>query len=156
MSDWKGICLRALLIANVAFFSALVEHRLCWRNVPILSAGATLKQASGGMTLTEAVQLAQLNGTLLVDARPRRAFLSSHIPEAVSAPAESGVPQEILDRARRSKTVVIYCDGKGCDAAERVADRLRAAGVFDPHVFPGGIQEWKAAGLSVEGSYVSK
>ncbi|MGB8166406.1 MAG: rhodanese-like domain-containing protein [Chthoniobacteraceae bacterium] len=80
-----------------------------------------------------------------VDARPRAKFNEAHIPGAVSLNEDEWdrlVPA-FLDAWEPEKTIVVYCDGGGCDASHAVAKRLREElKLENVHVLKGGWKEW--------------
>lgn len=51
----------------------------------------------------------------------------------------------------KSQPVVTYCASYSCDSSTKAAQWLAAQG-FDVRAYEGGIKEWTAAGLPVEGA----
>lgn len=106
-----------LLLALVpATVSGLVQ--LQWRSKP-----AALKE--GEVALATAKALGEK--VLWVDARPKAKFEREHIPGAVLLNEDEWVRLvgPFLDAWEPGKTVVVYCDGGGCDASHAVAKRIK-------------------------------
>lgn len=83
---------------------------------------------------------------VILDARPRDQYASSHIPTAMSLPVsdyEMGMA-ELGGFLEPSMPLVLYCTGPDCDEALRLAIRLREDGFLDLTVFVGGMKEWEA------------
>ncbi|MGI5130522.1 rhodanese-like domain-containing protein [Pseudonocardia sp. CA-107938] len=84
----------------------------------------------------------------VVDFRSRAAWDQGHVPGAVHLPTA-----EIPDRADavldRTRPVVTYCWGPGCNGATRAALALARLG-FDVREMIGGIEYWIREGLPVE------
>jgi thiosulfate/3-mercaptopyruvate sulfurtransferase len=55
-----------------------------------------------------------------------------------------------MDKLRAHHTVIVYDDDVGCQLAEGVAERLRAAGLPDVRVLDGNWAEWEASGAPAE------
>jgi rhodanese-related sulfurtransferase len=87
---------------------------------------------------------------VLVDALPPISFAASHLPGAINIP-----PGSVDERARRipdqESEIVVYCQSPTCDASVDVAHRLIELGYENVRHYPGGKDEWKAAGLPLEG-----
>jgi rhodanese-related sulfurtransferase len=86
----------------------------------------------------------------VVDVRSSDAYEACHVAGALGIPhrsidAQSTAP---LDRER---TVVVYCWGPGCNAAQKGALRFAALG-FRVKEMIGGLEYWRREGHAVEGS----
>ena len=104
-------------------------------------------QLSGAVTAKEAAVL-----PLYVDARPLGAYLSGHIPGAVSISGSGGL-SELKNRARilpQNRHLVVYDFGYNCIPAENIKKVLAGMGITDVEVFRGGWREWMASGNPVE------
>ena len=82
-----------------------------------------------------------------VDARSRQRFEQGHIPGAILLNEDEWgrLVAKFLDAWEPDKTIVVYCDGGGCDASKAVAARLRDElklenGIF---VLKGGWTAWQ-------------
>jgi rhodanese-related sulfurtransferase len=113
----------------------------------------------GSVALTEAQELFhdprhEIEQVIFVDARNRRHYEEGHLPGAFHLdhfyPEET--LSEVLPAALMAEVVVVYCNGGDCEDSEFVALFLREAGVPGDRlrVYPGGISEWREAGLPVE------
>ena len=95
----------------------------------------------------EALDVAAGRGALWVDARPAEAFARGHAPGAVPLTEERWGDQlgGVLERWTPAAPVIVYCDGGDCHASERVAARLRDAGVDPVFTLRGGWAELEKA-----------
>lgn len=84
---------------------------------------------------------------LWIDARPAAAFERGHVPGAVLLNEDewSARLPDALGRWNAGTRVVVYCDGGDCHASERVAARLRDAGIAPVDVLRGGWPAWQQA-----------
>ncbi len=88
---------------------------------------------------------------MLVDALPPISFAASHLPGAINIPPASvdeRAPRRIPDR---ESEIVVYCTSPTCDASVEVGKRLLELGYRNVRHYPGGKDEWTAAGLPLEG-----
>jgi rhodanese-related sulfurtransferase len=91
---------------------------------------------------------------VLVDALGPVSYGAAHLPGAINIPpdrvdalAERRVPD--LDTP-----VVVYCANPSCESSVEVARRLVELGYRNVLHYPGGKEDWKAAGLPLEGARV--
>lgn len=84
---------------------------------------------------------------VLLDLRPAEEFASGRIPRARSIPYHE--LEGRMGELDPSVSVVAYCRGPYCVAAIKGVERLREHGL-DARRLPGGIAEWRAAGMPVE------
>jgi rhodanese-related sulfurtransferase len=83
---------------------------------------------------------------LYVDARPRQRYEAGHIPGAILLNEEQwdSLFPLFSDAFDPDKTIVVYCDGGGCEASHEVAGRLRKAlGIETIFVLKGGWPAWQ-------------
>jgi len=88
---------------------------------------------------------------VLVDALAPMSFAHSHLPGAINLPPEwvdERGPRRIPDV---DAEVVVYCTNVTCDASVETAQRLIELGYRNVRHYAGGKQEWKEAGLPLEG-----
>jgi rhodanese-related sulfurtransferase len=91
---------------------------------------------------------------VLVDALPPISYAGAHLPGAIN------IPEPSVDRlcARRipdlDTEVVVYCANPTCDSSVHVANRLLELGYQNVRHFSGGKEEWRDAGLPLEGGRV--
>jgi rhodanese-related sulfurtransferase len=50
----------------------------------------------------------------------------------------------------RNTAIVVYCGGPKCPPSRRAAEKLVKLGYENARACEGGLEEWKAAGLSIE------
>ncbi len=90
---------------------------------------------------------------VFVDARDETAFSQSRIKGAVSLPV--GKFEEELGKFKNkvplSDTLVVYCNGYGCNDSMIVGKKLLSNGYRQVLIFEGGYPEWKDAGYPLEG-----
>ncbi len=88
---------------------------------------------------------------VLVDA------LSPDLVRRVPPPGAINIPPGTVDeRAPRripdqTSEIVVYCTSPVCDASVEVGQRLLELGYRNVRHYPGGKNEWKEAGLPLEG-----
>jgi rhodanese-related sulfurtransferase len=86
----------------------------------------------------------------LLDARRPTEYADGRIPGAVSL-----ISDDVLERAPtvfpdREAEIVTYSAMLTCRRSTRAAERLESLGYTDVVEFPGGIDEWLAAGYDLE------
>ena len=91
---------------------------------------------------------------VLVDALPPIAFAASRLPGAVNIP-----PDSVDGRAERripdsDTEVVVYCANPDCESSVEVAARLVELGYRNVKHYSGGKDDWRDAGLPLEGGRV--
>lgn len=91
---------------------------------------------------------------VLVDALSPMSFAAAHLPGAINL-----TPGWVDDRARRripdrDTEVVVYCQGEDCDSSVKVARRLLELGYRNIRHYAGGVDDWREAGLPLEGGRV--
>ena len=91
---------------------------------------------------------------VLVDALSTISYAGAHLPGAVHIPPErvdALAPRRIPDQ---DTEVVVYCQNPSCVSSVQVALRLVELGYTDVRHFAGGKDEWRNAGLPLEGGRV--
>jgi rhodanese-related sulfurtransferase len=86
----------------------------------------------------------------VVDARSAEAYGECHVPGAINLPHRS-IDARSTAALERDRTLVVYCWGPGCNAAQKAAARLAALG-FRVKEMIGGLEYWRREGHAVEGS----
>lgn len=89
----------------------------------------------------------------VINVLDRGDFNDRHIPGSINVPLSEGdfvqnVQQKLGDK---TKPVILYCASSECDASEKAAKKLEAAGFTDVRDFESGIQGWEDAGYKFEG-----
>lgn len=90
-------------------------------------------------------------GALPIDARDETLYADGHLPGAISLPW-GGVEERLAgfrQRVEPATTLVVYCNGYGCQDSFDLGLRLIAEGYRDVRVFEGGFPEWRDAGLPI-------
>lgn len=131
---------QAAILLGLALLPALVAggFQLKWRPEEPLAAGEVR------------VATARLwaDRVMWVDARPRARYQAGHIPGALLLNEDEWdtlVPA-FLDSWDPEKTLVVYCDGGGCEASHAVAGRLRQDfSIETVYVLKGGWAAWQSA-----------
>lgn len=96
----------------------------------------------------------QEGGVVVVDALAPISYAASHLPGAFN------IPPERVDglAARRIPSldtdIVVYCQNPRCESSVEVAQRLVELGYRNVWHYAGGKDEWKDAGLPLEGGRV--
>ena len=84
----------------------------------------------------------------VIDARSRPAFAREHIPGAISLPHRE-MSRETTAAIDRTRLVVTYCDGIGCNGSTKGALRMAELG-FRTKELIGGLDWWKRDGHPTE------
>ncbi|TCT11236.1 rhodanese-like domain-containing protein [Paralcaligenes ureilyticus] len=98
---------------------------------------------SSGVSVPEAVQLANQKQAVFIDVRSAEQFKTGSIPQARNLPAAD--IQEKLASLPKNKPIIVVCD-QGRDSA-RVAATLRKQGMADVFSLDGGVRNWASGGL---------
>ena len=88
-----------------------------------------------------------LAAIVVIDARCRGAYIAGHIPGAVCFPHRE-MNSETTARLNRGKVYVVYCDGIGCNASTKGADKRARLG-FRAKELLGGLDWWRRDGHPV-------
>ena len=94
------------------------------------------------------------DGFVLVDALPPIAFAASRLPGAINIPPPSVDGIADLRIPDRETEVVVYCANPDCESSVEVAARLVELGYRNVKHYSGGKEDWRAAGLPLEGGRV--
>lgn len=92
------------------------------------------------------LKLIEEDGVTVLDVRPGEEYELHHLPGARNIPLDELVRR--LDELDPGKPIVAYCRGPYCVMSDQAITLLREEG-FDARRFPGGVPEWKAAGLAL-------
>ena len=91
-------------------------------------------------------------GFALVNVLPAESFERAHIPGSMNIPMQQAGRFET--RFEKGKEIVLYCASPQCDASEQVAAALVRRGFERVVDYPGGVSDWRAGGLAIEGREV--
>ncbi len=105
------------------------------------------------INLDKAMMKFQSKSTIFLDARYPEDYNAGHIKGAINFPYEEFEEHapRVLPKLPKDEEIVAYCDGTECETSLLLARELVDLGYRDVKVFFGGWQEWRDAGLSVEG-----
>ncbi|MCU0689223.1 MAG: rhodanese-like domain-containing protein [Phycisphaerales bacterium] len=89
------------------------------------------------------------DGTLLIDARPRKDWETARIPSSInlSMTQISGREGERDPRLSAFNKIIVFGDNPGSSAARAMTKKMIMTGYDDVHFFPGGLFEWQGANL---------
>jgi rhodanese-related sulfurtransferase len=91
---------------------------------------------------------------VLVDALSPISYAASHLPGAINIHPLS--VDELCDRRipTLDTEVVVYCQNPNCESSVEVANRLLDLGYRNVRHYAGGKNDWRDAGLPLEGGRV--
>jgi rhodanese-related sulfurtransferase len=98
---------------------------------------------SGEVTAATAVAWSD---ALWIDARPAANYAEAHVPGAVNLTPDAWDVQieAVVVAWSPERRIVVYCDGRSCQASHEVATRLRhELGLANVYVLTGGWQAWR-------------
>lgn len=78
-------------------------------------------------------------------------FRVKHIPGSIRVTTEPST----FSWLPKDADVVIYCSDVDCRYSRRVLERMRESGFVHLSHYAGGLTDWEAAGLSIEGDWAS-
>ncbi len=95
--------------------------------------------------------MSQSDEPLVINVLPSDAFAEEHIPDSHNVPVGLDNFAEQVERLAgdKSRTIVVYCASKQCDASPTAARKLEEAGFTDISDFEGGMKEWTDKGFVV-------
>jgi rhodanese-related sulfurtransferase len=77
-------------------------------------------------------------------------FKGEFIPDSRRVALDQ-IGREVSDSSLPKDTEIItYCNGPSCPQSSQAAEKLLNLGYTNVRAYEGGLEEWKAAGLSVE------
>lgn len=122
-------------------WSMRVEARAMAEDIPLIS-------------LEQVREATETGSHMLIDARIDTEYQSGTIPGSLSAPL-SRIDEAFLELAMfviPEDQLITFCSGPDCDEALMLALYLRDQGMENVSLFVGGIEEWLAADLPLEGA----
>jgi rhodanese-related sulfurtransferase len=87
----------------------------------------------------------------VVDALPAAPYAARHLPGALNVVAEHSDQQVRAALPDPDRPIVTYSTDARCTRGPELAARLRGLGYRDVRTYQGGIENWIAAGLPIEG-----
>lgn len=106
----------------------------------------------GFVPLAEVIDIQEKKLAVILDARSVDEFKAGRIPGSRNLPyyEMEAHQQASLDGVTAEKSIVIYCEGIGCELSFFLGRELQAAGYKNIRIFYGGYPEWQQAGLPIE------
>lgn len=105
------------------------------------------------LSIDEAYTLYRTKVALFVDARQEVLFKMAHIKDAIWIYHQTADENPTLKEFKKDQLMIIYCGGPKCEQAEHLVDELEKMGFTSVFLFPGGMDEWRAAGYPIEEHY---
>ncbi len=102
------------------------------------------------LTIDEAFTLFTEKLAVFIDARHPFLYKKAHIKDAISLYYRIADTSDLLPMIKKDQAVVIFCGGPGCDQADQLAQIMVQKGYRNVMVFPGGMDEWRAAGYPLD------
>jgi rhodanese-related sulfurtransferase len=91
---------------------------------------------------------------VLVDALAPISYAGAHLPGAINIPPTSVDNLHERRIPDRDTEIVVYCANPSCESSVEVAARLVELGYRSVRHYAGGKEEWRDAGLPLEGGRV--
>jgi rhodanese-related sulfurtransferase len=87
---------------------------------------------------------------LLLEALPEKYYAAGHLPGALHLPHDrvEALASHVIPS--KDQPVVVYCANDTCRNSHLAAEALERLGYSRVSVYPGGKQDWEAAGLPLE------
>ena len=145
-----------LLSCIIGFGSNLVRaDKIPWIAVELATAESIDKDVETGESVLVAISLEQAKNLfdqdiLFVDARDEGYYDAGHIQNALRNVFLMELIFNIVERQKKSDTLVVYCGDPGCGDSEDLAYDLQDSGFSKIYVFKGGWLEWSKAGYPSE------
>ncbi len=144
-----------LLVAAVAGFGS---NALRSGQLPVCSSAGMQSRADAAelpphrISLEQAIALYRKDKAVFVDARPKTAYNSGHIKDALSLPwakAEEQIPK-LFESVPMETPVVTYCDGEACELSDMLAEFLKELGYTKARSLHNGWSRWRENGMPAE------
>lgn len=125
--------------------------------VLLLASGCSNKVSDRDLVIVDLPEVRRLHGApnaRFVDPRAEEEYSRAHIRGALNLQVAqvTELKTDMEPSVARAKTVVVYGNNPGSAVARVVAKRLMAAGHKGIRLYLGGLDEWRANGLPIEGS----
>ena len=85
-----------------------------------------------------------MNDFVLVNVLPRETFNEQHIRTSVNVPLQSENFLDVMEQLAggKDREIVVYCANADCDASDKAARKLDAAGFTRVYDYDGGTADW--------------
>jgi rhodanese-related sulfurtransferase len=150
----------AVILLVASFIGLIWNHQMLYavwsgKSVPAPSFPASADSVDLPLPagLAQAKYLYDHKQAVFVDARDELTFSGGRIKDAISLPVgkfEANLA-DFKSKVPLSDTLVVYCNGYGCNDSMIVGKKLMSDGYRQVLVFEGGYPEWKDAGYPLEG-----
>lgn len=91
----------------------------------------------------------------LVDVLSSESYANEHLKGAISLPLNE-IEKKAAKVLKKDDKIVVYCASFDCQASTKAAEKLLALGYKNVLDYKGGLADYKAANLPLEGRVVSK
>jgi rhodanese-related sulfurtransferase len=102
------------------------------------------------ITRTELERLIAAGDVTLVDALPASYYEQAHLPGALNLVASDVEARASSLLPNKDAAIVTYCSNEACGNSQAVANRLQRLGYSNVRKYREGIQDWAAAGNTIE------
>ncbi len=152
----------AVIVLVASAIGLIWNHRMLsavWsgKSVPVPSSPVSADSANLPLPagLAQAKYLYDHKQAVFVDARDELTFSRGRIKGAISLPVGKFEEKlaEFKNKVPLSDTLVVYCNGYGCNDSMTDGKKLMSNGYRQVLVFEGGFPEWKDAGYPLEGEH---
>ncbi len=160
-NNFGNLFLEMAVIVMVASVIGLIwNHKMLygvWSGKALSATSSTASTESAALPIPAGIAQAKFlydnKQAVFVDARDETAFSQSRIKGAVSLPVGKFEAElaRFKNRVPLSDTLLVYCNGYGCNDSMTVGKKLLSNGYRQVLVFEGGYPEWKDAGYPLEG-----
>jgi len=94
-------------------------------------------------------RIQESSSLVVINVLPQEYYRDCHIPGSIN------IPYDQIENATqdwdKNVEIVVYCAHEECDASEQAYRTLEKLGFANVREYPGGMRDWKQAGLPVEG-----
>lgn len=151
----KHLFYQIILILLLSLSISIVTNLLRLDSIPFIMKGGKDAATKGGITYLEFEDMQEIinnKDIVIVDARDDDLYYEGHIPEAINLPLKEveSLIHDFISRVSFESSVIIYCEGYGCDMGERLALIFEDYGFSNLMVYDGGIEEWASYGMPIE------
>ncbi|KAB2879821.1 rhodanese-like domain-containing protein [bacterium] len=101
------------------------------------------------LSIDEAYTLFKTKAAVFIDARQEVLYKMSHIKDAEWIYHQNAKENPRLKDYKKDQLLIIYCGGPKCEQAEHLVSELEELGFTGVFLFPGGMDEWRAAGYPI-------
>ena len=105
---------------------------------------------SKALSVDEAYTMFKTKAAVFIDARQEVLYKMSHIKNAEWLYHLDVKDNPRLKDYKKDQILIVYCGGPKCEQAEHLVDELEELGFTGVFLFPGGMDEWRAAGYPIE------